>query len=801
MLKKIKFLSILLYFLLISNQISFAQANTNYSVSGVLVELDSKEPIEFASVAIYKIPDTVLITGTITNTKGEFILKNLSPGKYIIKSSFVGYQTNSKNIEIFNKSINLSEPIYLESSVLSLNEVQIKATRSEKQINIEKTKINVAQNIASISGNITEILKSQSSVNIDGENNIYIRGNKNILILIDGIPTTVANLNSIPASNVDNIEIITNPDAKYDAEGTGGIINIVTKRQNISGISGATSLNYGIFNKINGGLSLNYSKGIWDIGVNYNGKYEKTDVQSNLTRELYAQNVLVNQNIKSTQINPTHMVAFLLNAKPNNNIFSFGLKYVSPKFNNIQEITGQQFNDTLPAILFNRKNDITFSRKTIETTFAYKKIFNKNKNELSFNGSFSRTKGSRPAEYYIENKLLQKSSGGGTPTNMTIQADYLKSLFRTGKMEFGLKAFSRWNSFNYYFYDLNTNSNQWDLKSYFSNNLEHQEYIYSTYLMYSDSLFKKVYYKIGSRIEYNTSELIQKSINDSIYKKYVFPFPYLLIKHNINKEQNIALSINRRITRPIYPQINPFINIIDQMTYETGNKNLEPETLDKIEFNYSLIKEKLQLRTNIFYSLTKNFITQVSLLSTPDKLIITYVNGDKQNKIGSDFDITYKPNKYISINPSFSIFYAKSIGQYNEIDLNTNNIAWTGNLKTIIKPEKRTEIQLLINYKSPIQLPQFNVSEIYNADFAIKRTFFDNKLSVSLSLTDIFNTYYWKINSNNSIYKLNNDSKSQTRILWIGLTYNFNSFKGVKSQKDEGKANDSGIIKLGQLEN
>lgn len=695
MLKKIKFLSILLYFLLISNQISFAQANTNYSVSGVLVELDSKEPIEFASVAIYKIPDTVLITGTITNTKGEFILKNLSPGKYIIKSSFVGYQTNSKNIEIFNKSINLSEPIYLESSVLSLNEVQIKATRSEKQINIEKTKINVAQNIASISGNITEILKSQSSVNIDGENNIYIRGNKNILILIDGIPTTVANLNSIPASNVDNIEIITNPDAKYDAEGTGGIINIVTKRQNISGISGATSLNYGIFNKINGGLSLNYSKGIWDIGVNYNGKYEKTDVQSNLTRELYAQNVLVNQNIKSTQINPTHMVAFLLNAKPNNNIFSFGLKYVSPKFNNIQEITGQQFNDTLPAILFNRKNDITFSRKTIETTFAYKKIFNKNKNELSFNGSFSRTKGSRPAEYYIENKLLQKSSGGGTPTNMTIQADYLKSLFRTGKMEFGLKAFSRWNSFNYYFYDLNTNSNQWDLKSYFSNNLEHQEYIYSTYLMYSDSLFKKVYYKIGSRIEYNTSELIQKSINDSIYKKYVFPFPYLLIKHNINKEQNIALSINRRITRPIYPQINPFINIIDQMTYETGNKNLEPETLDKIEFNYSLIKEKLQLRTNIFYSLTKNFITQVSLLSTPDKLIITYVNGDKQNKIGSDFDITYKPNKYISINPSFSIFYAKSIGQYNEIDLNTNNIAWTGNLKTIIKPEKEQKSNFL----------------------------------------------------------------------------------------------------------
>lgn len=258
------------------------------------------------------------------------------------------------------------------------------------------------------------------------------------------MPTTVSTLNSIPASNVENIEIITNPDAKYDAEGTGGIINIVTKRQNISGISGAASLNYGIYNRIIGGLSLNYSKGIWDIGISYNGKYEKSDIQSNLTRELYTQNIFVNQENKSTQRNPTHILSLLLNTKPTKkDIFSFGFKYMSLNLNNIQTITGQQINDILPAIYFNRKNDITFSRKNIESTLSYKKIFDKNKNELSFDASFSRTKGSRPAEYYIENVLLQKSSGGGTPTNVTIQVDYLKSLFKTGKIEFGLKGFSR----------------------------------------------------------------------------------------------------------------------------------------------------------------------------------------------------------------------------------------------------------------------------------------------------------------------------------------------------------------------
>ena len=794
-----KHLFILLSFLIISCQISFGQENSTFSISGVLLDLTSKQPIEFASVAIYKIPDTVLITGTITNAKGKFVLNKMKPGKYILKSSFVGYQTGSKNAEIFNTSVNLPEPVYLATSALSLNEVQVTATQNEKQMTIEKTKIKVAQNISSVSGNITEVLKSQSSISVDGENNVYLRGNKNILILIDGVPTTISTLNSIPASNVENIEIITNPDAKYDAEGTGGIINIVTERQNMSGLSGATTLNYGFNNRNNGGLSFNYSKGIWDVGINYNGKYEKSGIQSNLTRELYTQNVFVDQKINSIHINSTHTLALRLNAKPTqNDIFSFGFKYVSPTLKNNQTISGRQVNDTLPEIFFNRKNAITFSRKTIESTLFYKRIIEKNKTEISFNASFSRTKGSRPAEYYIENELLQKSSGGGAPTNMTIQTDYFKSMSQTGKMELGLKGFSRWNNFNYYFYDLDTNSNQWNLNTAFSNDLEHQEYIYSSYLMYSDSLFKKFFFKIGARVEYNTSELIQKSINDRVYREYIFPFPYLLIKHNINASQSVALSVNRRITRPTYPQLNPFINVIDQMTYETGNKNLQPEILDKIEFNYSLIKEIFQFKTNIYFSLTKDFITQVSMLSVPDKLILTYVNGDRQNKIGSDFDITYQFNKYISIHPGFSVFYAKSTGQYNEIDLSTNTLAWTGNIKTIVKPEKKTEIQLFLNYNSPIELPQFNLSEIYYADIAVKRIFFDNTFSVSLTLTDIFNTRNWEINSDNSIYKLNNDSKSETRIFWFGLTYNFNSFKGSKSQKNGDNENDGGIIKLGQ---
>jgi len=779
--------------------LTFGQENKPYSISGVLIDSTSKQPIEFASVAIYKLPDTVLVTGAITNSKGKFVLNNLKSGKYILKSSFVGYQTSSNNVEIFNASVNFPKPIYLKTSALSLNEVQVSATQDEKQTTIEKTKINVSKNMASVSGNITDVLKSQSSVSLDMDNNVYIRGNKNILILMDGIPTTISTLNSIPASSVERIEIITNPDTKYDAEGTGGIINIVTKKQNLSGMSGAASLNYGFNNRINGGLSFNYAKSIWDISFNYNGKYEKSNIQSNLTRQLYTQNILIEQEIKSIQINPIHVASLLLAAKPDKkDVFTLGVKLMLLVSHNTQNILGNQVNDTLNDLLFNRRNELTFSRKLIENNLMYKKIFEKNKNEISFNASLSKRKGNRPDEYYIDNKLMQKSLAGGGPTYVTLQIDYLKSFLKTGKIETGLKGFSRNNIFNINFYDLDTLSDSWLFNPSFSTNLEHQEYIYSSYLMYSDSLFKKIFFKIGARLEYNTSEVIQKSINEKTYREYLVPFPYLLLKRNLNKTQSIALSVNRRITRPTYPQLLPIINVIDQMTYETGNENLEPEILDKIEMNYSLIKEKFQFRTNVFYSITKDFITQVSMLSAPDKLILTYVNGERQNKVGSDFDITYKFNKYISINPGFSIFNTNSTGQYNEIDLSTNNLAWTGNIKTIIKPEKKTEIQLFLNYNSPIELPQFNLSEIYYADIAVKRTFLDNKFSVSLTLTDIFNTRSWEIFSDNAIYKLNNDSKSETRIFWIGLTYNFNSFKSTKSHKNGDSKNDGGIIKLGQ---
>jgi len=774
------------------------QTNKRKAISGIVLDSLRKQPVEYVSVAIYKSNDKTLVNGTVTNNQGAFSFKELQTGKYYIKTSFVGYKTQITPVAISDSSSLQLKPILFSNSSTHLNEVQVTGRQGEKQVSIEKTSINVSQNISAISGNVMEVLKSQPSINIDADNNIYLRGNRNILVLIDGRPTTLSSLNSIPASNIQNIEIVTNPDAKYNAEGTGGIINILTKR-NMSGFNAAITLNYGIENRINGGINANYSKGIWDLSFSYNGRFERANVHSNLMRQFYAEPTLIEQNIHSIQDNTNQMASMTVSAKPNKrNIFTLGVNFMMPELSNNQSIQGKQTDGTASEYSYSRMNDITWARKIVESSLSYKKVFEKDKNELSFDAFYSHTKGSRPSNYYLNDKYLQRSVAGGTPENATFQVDYFKQLSKTGRVETGAKIFSRSNNFANRFYDKDTLTDNWITRTSLSSNLIHSEYIYSTYLMYSDSLSSNLFYKIGGRIEYNTSDFKEKQTNEEAKYERLYPFPFLMMKYKINPSQDLGLSITRRVTRPTYPQLNSYLVVIDQMTYETGNKNLIPEAIDKIELNHSWTKKNLQLRSNLYYSITRNFITQVSTLQSPEKLVITYVNGDKSYKSGLDMDATYKISKPLSVNPGFSVFHVHSTGKYDGIDLSTNDVAWSANLKTSYKPYAKTEMTLLLNYNSPIALPQFNLSKIYYADFGIKHHFLSNKLAMSLTLTDIFNTRKWIIQSDNSIFKLHNDSKTNSRILWLGLTYNINSFKPSKSQKNGNADNEGTLIRLGQ---
>lgn len=775
----------------------FPLAQQVFQVTGMVKDSLNRQPIEYASVVAFKMADSTMITGAVTDARGTFIIRGLPPGNYFLKTNFIGYKTGWKKFTLKNDAHTLESPILMAATSIGLTEVQITAQQNAKQVSIEKTRIDVSKNPSSVSGNITDVLKSQSNITIDAEDNVYLRGSNKILLLIDGKPATVGSLNAIPASAVENIDIITNPDVKYDAEGTGGIINIITKRRLTEGLSAVATLNYGLPDRVNGGLSINMSKNIFDIALTYSGRYEKTSIHSTLDRYIASEGLEINQDIHSTQRSPNQTVNLFASLRPGKkDLLSFNGKFLTNNLTNTQEITGKQTDDSLNLLNYTRLNEVTWDRKTVEGTVSYKHIFIRNNHELSADIMYSSTKGSRPADYYINGKYLQKGLAGGKPTNITVQADYFIRICKTGRIETGLKFFSRWNSFNSVFYNLDTLNSIWVPDSTVSNDLSLLENIWSAYLMYSDSIAGKVYYKVGARLEYNTSFLTQVSTHDTIDENYLYPFPFLLLKYDAREKHKLALSLNRRVTRPTMGQLNPFIIVVDQMTYETGNKYLIPEILDKAEFSYSFIGEVLQIRNALYASTSRNFITQVTYLSTADYLIVTYANGNRQNKFGLDVDATVKWGKKLTISPALSAFYSVSSGEYQGIGLSSEGFAWTGNVKALFKPEKKTELQLFLSYSSPVSLPQFDLDRIWYIDVSAKRSFFQNRFSISLTVTDVFNTKKWMVSTQNQVYSLSNNSKYETRVVWVGLTYNFNAFKSSRTQKTEGEG-ENGMIRLG----
>ena len=777
---------------------ALAQTPKGLSVSGKLLDDANREPIGYASVVLYALPDTTMITGVISDDKGGFSLGNVKPGKYLLRTSFVGYKTLERVVEVDNSPLRMAEPFYMTSAI-ELEEVLVTGTIRERQVTAEKTKVNVSKSAAQASGNILDVLRAQPGVSMDADENIYLRGNKNILVLIDGVPTTMSGLNSIPSSNVDNIEIITSPSVKYDAEGTGGIINIVTrKKQGTQGLGGRVVLNYGLTDAFNGGMNLQYRKGIWGIDFGYNGKYDPNTIQSELTREIHASDMKLMQEILAKQETSVHNAQMLISASPTKkDIFTLNVKTMFPKLTNEQEIDGNQFIGN-ERKHFERRNETTFSRKVIEGSFNYKRIFEKGQ-ELSLDAAFSRTKGDRPAHYYVGGVPVQRSSGGGAPTNATLQSDYLKSVGEYGKIEAGVKGFKRWNNFLYEFSDYNLDTHQWVENRTFSNDLEHSEYIASAYLMYSDRLSDKWSYKAGARLEYSTSSLHQKSIGERIEKDFWHPFPFLSLQYRMNEKHQFDLSFNRRITRPAYPQLNPIVYVVDHTFHETGNKDLNPEVADKLELNYTFHKKQGHFTAGVYFSSTKDYITQVTYLASPENLVLTYANGERDRQVGVTIDAGGSLFPWLSMNRSFTVFYSNTSGIYNGMSLHTEDVAFSTNSTITVKFDKHTEADVFINLISAVDRPQFKFRPVTYGNVTLKRRFMQGRLTASLTLTDVINSDKWRsFSRNNTVYTLDNYSKGETRKIYIGLIYNFNSFKMNKRMQPKSGAEDNSSIRLGQ---
>lgn len=764
------------------------------SIVGRVVE--GQDAVEYASVVLKNKKDSV-IAGTVTDKRGVFKFQVKKSGKFILQISFIGYKTIEQEIEVKPGMNGIKKPIELAQHSATLNEAAVTASYAEKQSDIERTRINTSASIAASTGSVIELLRSASMVSVDNNNAISIRGNPNILVLMDGIPTTIGALDGIPASATQSIEIITNPSAKYDSEGTGGIINIITKKERRDGTSLSSTLNWGVANKVNGNVMASLNSSGWNLSLNYSGKYQVEEVNSELYRYFHTTGNSIEQKISSQRVDMNNMIGASASKIFNSgNTLALNLKYANPKLNNIQEINNMS-SSLHDYDIQKRTNEFNHNRNMTEAIANYNIVLKPEKSELDLLGSFSQNKGDRRAHYLEDGLPSQRSQGGGYPTNYTLQADYTLKLPKQRVLEAGVKYFFRGNDFKFDTYQYNPAAGNWTYNNFFSSDLDYKENLYSLYLNYSAKLQNNISYKIGLRSEYSNSNLDIRKENEKIENDHLFISPFLLLNRELSKSSSLAFTLSRRVTRPVYLQINPFVNMIDKSVYETGNRDLVPEeiTLAELAYNYSLNGSSLM--ASLFYNTTSNFITQITSLYGQEALMITYVNGRRGNKVGVDLNLKNKFNSWLTASLSANAYYGNTKGEVNGIDLASSKIMWQGNIAANITPSKKDDISLQYFYTSPAVYPQFESQAVHYMDASYKRVLIKNILTASITITDLFNNRRWNIVSDKEIYSLDNKSKNESRVLWVGLSFNLNKKQFSKPQKKEPAPEPESLIKLG----
>ena len=767
---------LILIVLLAISQAALAQNE----LKGRVVEADGA-PVMYAAVILESGRKTV--AGVMTEKDGTFLMKGAFKGKYMLKVSSIGYKTLQRELECTGKGMMDVGNIILEEDHSLLMEAVVVAGETPKSVSVEKTHIQTASSAAAATGSVLEVIRGVSSVNVDGNGSISIRGNSNVLILVDGIPTTLGSLESIPVANVQSIEIVTSPDVKYDSEGTGGIINIISKKQSANLFNAISSFNYGFNGFLNGNVAMNYNKGRWGVRFNYNGKYEKDLIESELHRKILNTGTKVDQLIQATKRTSGQNagINFQFKATPKD-VLTSDFKVALPRMNNFQDFNGT------------RQTDITFNRENFEGTLGYRHLFDPGKKEFSLNTSVSSITGHRPSFYYEGGKMVQKSQSGGHPFIATTQADYL-TMWGMGKFETGVKMTWRQNNIDHKMFEWDEAAQDWVLSIPLSNDLTHKEYIPAAYAMYSGKLTEKLDYKTGIRLEFSYVTLHSEKEKLDDHSDCWFLSPSISLTWRAAQRWSLSAALTRRISRPTYPQLNPYINLIDKQTYETGNMHLQPEKATKLDIGYSYTGKYLKVNGNAYVTHTQNYINQVAYLDH-DILVTTYVNADYDVKTGIDHNIRYSPTRWLTMDLASNTFYSASHGSFKGTDI--RNQGWTNNsnMGLTIRPYDGMEIQTQYFVTTPQYFPQFTTRTIHYGNVGLKQSFLKNTLTVSALLTDVFDTRRWDVYSDNSVFTLLNNSKNRSRMFWLGISWNFHSFKSAKgSQKSQEE--DRSLIRLG----
>ncbi len=802
--------------LLITNEL-FCQERPDFQnfdgkIIGKIIDESTKMPMSYANVSVFRIKDSTLVGGGITDDKGFFTIEKIRPGMYKIKVDFIGYNryTTTTKVTPQSPTVNLGI-ISLKPTDMQLSEVEVQGEKSLVSYKLDKKVINVDKNIVTSGGDATDILRNTPSVSVDMDGNVSLRGSTNVNILIDGKPSSLSAtdqatiLEQIPVSTIERIEIITNPSAKYDPEGMAGILNIITKKEKQEGINGLASLNYGTMKKYGGTLSLNRRLEKTNLFFSYDYRHNDRNNSRNQDRYVYYNDTLLSHTIitseqKRNNFSHTIKGGFDYNFNPLNTI-SLTATYR----------TGQRNGDNISNnTIYNNKNDIVSNyqrnenskhpNQNLDASLSYTKKFNEPEHEWTNDLNYSFGKFDE-SENFSQPNYITRADGNNEYTTMIFQSDYTRPLNEKNKLDVGIKAMIRTTDNNYYFYNYDTLFSDYINDTTSSNHFIYSDYVYSAYTTFSHE-WNKLSIQAGLRAEETMQDGNQKTTGFKFTNDYFNVFPSVHLSYNLTKETKLQLSYSRRINRPRPWSINPFVDKSDPLTWHKGNPNLKPEYINSYEGGIIKDWKNITLTSDIFYKSTNNVVNQYNSVDTSGVITMFPINIDKSESYGFEFVLNGQPAKFMRLMADFSWYKSVVTGGDTSSSVVTNSIySYDAKLNASFFLPKNFSLQLNGMFEGPSIMAQSTRKGFFTVDVGLRKDLWNKKASLSIRVSDIFNTMKFETTTDYDALHAVMNFKRETRIAYITFTYKINGGIKQKEQKKEQQENmnmDNNTMDMGE---
>ncbi|MEN0006078.1 MAG: outer membrane beta-barrel family protein [Bacteroidota bacterium] len=781
---------------------------------GQLQSSTTATPLSFATISVFTQKDSTLVEGALTDDAGKFSMQ-VPPGEYYAVVQFIGFSDKTIPDVIVKKGQKRLDlgTIALSEEAVAMDEIEVTAERSQMTLKLDRKVFNVGKDLTNAGATAADILDNVPSITVDVEGNVSLRGSQNVRILINGKPSGLVGVGDVEALRrmqgdiIDRVELITNPSARYEAEGEAGIINIILKKNQKGGLNGSISVNTGYPHNHGASYSLNYRKNDFNLFSNFGMQYRwapgggftnQTFLDDNGAFEL-ARRIDRDQDRGRLGGNIQLGVDWLLD---DFNTITASTLYRASRGDNLTDITYTDL-DELGNILSidTRDNDEIEDEQNIEAALTYRRTFEEKDREFSFDFRYILDDETETADYLeqgdsFESARIERSVITEDESNVLIQADYVHPFGETMKLEGGLRAALRKinNAFNW---EEQNDNGEFVVFPGFDDELEYTEDVYAAYLI-GAAEFGKIGIQAGVRSEYSdiTAALLETDVrNDQNYLNF---FPSASISYQLTENDQLQTSYSRRISRPSFRLLLPFSNFGDRFNIYNGNPNLRPEFTDSYELGYLRYLPKGSIMAGIFYRHTTDVIERLTITQGDGTTLRTPFNLSTRDAVGIEMNLSFDLFKWWKLNGDLNFFRAITEGQAEGQDLSADTFIWTGRMNSNFKFGKKVDMQVGFNYRGPQETTQGEREAVYSLNIGMSIDILNGKGQLNISGRDVFNTRIRR--SVIDLPDLQTDSEFQwrrTQGVVVAFTYRLNQDrkrrgkgKGSKQYRDQRSSGD-----------